>query len=63
MRNITVASVQFESKPGDKQANLATIRRFVESAARQKARAWPLELRSVARPVCADHEGCDVRAA
>jgi predicted amidohydrolase len=37
MRNITVASVQFESKPGDKQANLATIRRFVESAAQQKA--------------------------
>lgn len=34
MRNITVASVQFESKPGDKQANLATIRRFVESATR-----------------------------
>ena len=37
MRNITVASVQFESKPGDKQANLATIRRFVESAVQQKA--------------------------
>jgi predicted amidohydrolase len=37
MRNITVATVQFESKPGDKQANLATIRRFVERAVEQKA--------------------------
>lgn len=37
MRNIRVASVQFESKPGGKQANLAVIRHFVESAARQKA--------------------------
>ena len=37
MRDVTIASVQFESKPGDKQANLATIRRFVESAARQRA--------------------------
>ena len=37
MRNITVASVQFESKPGDKQTNLAIIRRFVENAVRQGA--------------------------
>ena len=35
MRNITAASVQFESGPGDKPANLAAIRRFVESAARR----------------------------
>ncbi len=37
MRNIKVASVQFESKPGDKHANLATIRHFVERAAGQGA--------------------------
>jgi predicted amidohydrolase len=36
MRNITVAAVQFEHTPGDKQANLAKIRNFLESAARQK---------------------------
>jgi predicted amidohydrolase len=34
MRNLAAVSLQFESKPGDKQANLATIRRFVESATR-----------------------------
>ena len=33
MRNITVASVQFESAPGNKGANLAKIRSFVEAAA------------------------------
>jgi predicted amidohydrolase len=32
MRNITLASVQFESSPGDKGANLAKIRTFVEAA-------------------------------
>src|SRR5437016_5768858 len=36
MRNLRVASVQFESAPGDKRANLTTIRSFVERAARQK---------------------------
>ena len=36
MRNIRVASVQFESAPGDKQANLAKIRQFVERAARER---------------------------
>ena len=35
MQNITVASVQFESAPGDKRANLNKIRGFVERAARQ----------------------------
>ena len=34
MRNIRVASVQFECKPGDKTANLATIWRFAEQASR-----------------------------
>jgi predicted amidohydrolase len=34
MRNVRVASVQFECKPGDKTANLATIRRFAEQASR-----------------------------
>jgi predicted amidohydrolase len=33
MRNIRVATVQFESRPGDKAANLATIRRFAAQAA------------------------------
>ena len=33
MKPIRVASVQFEHVPHDKEANLATIRRFVESAA------------------------------
>ncbi|HVX64968.1 MAG TPA: nitrilase family protein [Bryobacteraceae bacterium] len=33
MRNLVVASVQFEHTPGDKAANLATIRSFVEKAA------------------------------
>jgi predicted amidohydrolase len=36
VRNIIVAAVQFESSPGDKQANFAKVRRFVEQAARQK---------------------------
>ena len=35
MRNLTVASVQFEHAPGDKQANLEKIRSFVEKAARR----------------------------
>lgn len=35
MRDIRVAAVQFEHAPGDKQANLAKIRRFVEEAGRQ----------------------------
>ncbi len=37
MRNITVASVQFESAPGDKAANLAKIRTFVEAASNRNA--------------------------
>ncbi|HSB17929.1 MAG TPA: nitrilase-related carbon-nitrogen hydrolase, partial [Bryobacteraceae bacterium] len=37
MRNLRVASVQFECKPGDKTANLATIRRFAKEAARAGA--------------------------
>ena len=35
MRNIRVASVQFEHAPGDKAANLAKIRHFVGEAAAQ----------------------------
>jgi hypothetical protein len=35
VRNITVASVQFETAPGDKAANLSKIRAFVEKAARR----------------------------
>ena len=35
MKDIRVASVQFEHAPGDKRANLAVIRQFVEQAARQ----------------------------
>ncbi len=35
MRNIRVAAVQFQHAPGDKQANLATICKFVEQAANQ----------------------------
>ena len=35
MRNLTAASVQFQSVPGDKRANLAVIRGFVEKAAAQ----------------------------
>jgi len=37
MRDIIVASVQFEHSPGDKAANFAKIRHFVEQAARQNA--------------------------
>ncbi len=33
MRNIRIASVQFEHQPGDKQANFAKIETFVETAA------------------------------
>jgi predicted amidohydrolase len=33
LKNIRVAAVQFQHAPGDKAANLATIRRFVEQAA------------------------------
>jgi len=33
MRNIRVASVQFEHAPGDKRANLKKVRRFVDEAA------------------------------
>jgi hypothetical protein len=36
MRNIRVATFQFQHAPGDKTANLATIERFVASAAAQK---------------------------
>jgi predicted amidohydrolase len=36
MKNVRVAAVQLESAPRQKQANLATIRRFVESAARER---------------------------
>ncbi len=35
MRNVTAASVQFEHQPGDKEANLAKIRHFVEQAAQR----------------------------
>ena len=35
MRDIRVASVQFEHVPGDKQANLATVERFVLDAAQE----------------------------
>ena len=33
MKNIRVASVQFQHSPGDKQKNFSTIRRFIEKAA------------------------------
>src|SRR5436309_492821 len=33
MNDVRVAAVQFESVPADKQANLETIRRFVQDAA------------------------------
>jgi predicted amidohydrolase len=36
MKNMRVASVQFQHVPHDKPANLKTIRRFVEAAAKQK---------------------------
>jgi predicted amidohydrolase len=36
MRNVRVASVQFEHAPGDKRANLNKIRSFVEQAAREQ---------------------------
>ena len=36
MKNIRVASVQFEHSPGDKQVNLDKIRSFVENASEQK---------------------------
>src|SRR5437762_13599727 len=36
MRNIRVAAVQFQHAAGDKGANLATIERFVASAAAQQ---------------------------
>ncbi|MBL7152385.1 MAG: acyltransferase [Phycisphaerae bacterium] len=35
MRNVTAASVQFEHEPGNKEANLAEIKFFVERAARR----------------------------
>jgi len=35
MKNVRVAAVQFEHAPGDKDANLTKIRRFVGEAARQ----------------------------
>lgn len=38
MRDIRVAAVQFNHRPGDKQANLATIHRFVQRAAREDVR-------------------------
>jgi predicted amidohydrolase len=37
MRNVRVASVQFEHAPGDKAANLQTIERFVRTAAERQA--------------------------
>jgi predicted amidohydrolase len=37
-RTLRVASVQFESAPGDKEANLRKIEAFVQEAARQKVR-------------------------
>src|SRR5260221_480516 len=37
-RTLRVASVQFESLPGDKEANFRKIEEFLESAARQKVR-------------------------
>ena len=37
MRNIRVASVQYEHADGDKQANLAIIRNYTEQAAQEKA--------------------------
>lgn len=36
MKDIRVASVQFEHKPADKRVNLARIRYFIEQAAKQK---------------------------
>jgi len=36
MKNIRVASVQFNHAPGNKAANMAKIRAFVKDAARQK---------------------------
>ena len=36
MRDIRVASVQFEHSPGDKAANLDKIRHFVADAAKQR---------------------------
>ena len=45
MQNVTVASVQFEHVPGDKQANLAKIRHFVEQAARR-------DVKIIAFPEC-----------
>ena len=38
MRKIRAASVQFQHVPHDKEANLATLRRFVEAAAKQNVR-------------------------
>ena len=35
MKNIKVASIQFEHAPGDKQANLDKVRRFTAAAAEQ----------------------------
>lgn len=35
MKTLRVASVQFEHAPGDKQANIAKVRHYVEEAARQ----------------------------
>src|ERR1043165_8406321 len=37
-RTLRVAAVQFESRPGDKDANLRKIEAFVERAARQNVR-------------------------
>ena len=44
MRNIRVASVQFEHAAGDKQANLAKIAAFVRQAAESARTARPVEL-------------------
>src|SRR5262245_24650685 len=37
-RTLRVASVQFESSPGDKEANFRKIEAFLEKAAREKVR-------------------------
>ena len=38
MRNVKVSAVQFEHKPGDKQANLGKVRAFVEKAYEQRVK-------------------------
>ncbi len=38
MKNLRVASVQFQHAPGDKDYNLLVIRQFVEQAVRQRVK-------------------------